>query len=179
MKGIIFSELLELVDDRFGIEITERLLERSSLPSAGIYTSVGTYDFAELATLLTNLVTLTSIPAPALLRAFGGHLFQRFRTTFPEFFEGVTSSFQFLPRVDGFVHVEVRKLYPDAELPSFTCDTSAAGRLVMTYRSTRPLADLAEGMIIACIDHFHESLTVVRDDAQGHDGETRFVVTER
>ena len=48
MKGMIFTEFFELVDDRFSFETSERLIEMSHLPSEGIYTSVGTYDHQEM-----------------------------------------------------------------------------------------------------------------------------------
>ena len=57
----------------------------------------------------------------------------------------------------------VRKLYPDAQLPSFEC-TSEPGRLAMLYRSTRPFADLAEGLIMGCIEHLGECIDVQRED---------------
>jgi hypothetical protein len=55
-------------------------------------------------------------PRPDLPR-LGQHLFGRF-VCFP-FFSGVTSAFDFLAGLNGIIHVEVRKLYPDAELPHF------------------------------------------------------------
>ena len=64
----------------------------------------------------------------------------------PEFFSGVKTSFEFLESVDGHIHVEVRKLYNDAELPEFTTTRENDNKLIMTYRSKRPFADLAAGM---------------------------------
>ncbi len=37
-----------MVEDRFSLEIAERLIEESNLDSRGIYTSVGTYDYQEI-----------------------------------------------------------------------------------------------------------------------------------
>jgi diguanylate cyclase (GGDEF)-like protein len=38
MKGIVFTEFLEMVEARFSPEICERLLETSDVPSHGVYT---------------------------------------------------------------------------------------------------------------------------------------------
>ena len=179
MKGMIFTEFLELVDSRFSLDMTERLIEMSHLPSEGIYTSIGTYDIQEMVTLVTNLSNLSGVPVPDLLREFGRHLFKRFLISYPAFFEGVGSSLEFLPRVEDYVHVEVRKLYPDAELPSFTCTTPEPGAMIMTYRSKRNLPDLAEGLILACIEHFGEPLTVRRETGQGDPPETRFIISPK
>ncbi len=101
---------------------------------------------------------------PDLLRTFGKHLFGRFVGSYPQFFEGVKSTFDFLTNIEGYIHVEVRKLYPDADLPTFEYDITEARRLTMVYRSTRPFAALAEGLILGCIEHFGERIDVQCDD---------------
>jgi hypothetical protein len=74
----------------------------------------------------------------------------------------------------------MRKLYPDAELPMFACDTSTPGRLTMLYRSTRPFADLAEGLIAGCIAYFGEPILMHRDDiANSHGTRVRFVLMKQ
>jgi hypothetical protein len=176
VKGLVFTEFLELVDERYSFETCEQLIQASNLPSGGTYTSVGTYPVQEMVTLVTNLSSLTGTPVPDLLKEFGRHLFKRFVTSFPVFFEGIGSALEFLPRVDGYVHLEVRKLYPDAELPSFSCASPTAGTLVMTYRSNNHLADLAEGLILACIEHFGESLIVMRQPGNSDAPETVFTI---
>lgn len=162
MKGIVFTEFIELVEGRFSVELAEKLLESTDLPSGGIYTSVGTYDSAEMVALVSRLSVLVGVPVPDLLREFGQHMFRRFLEKFPAFFEGVVSAPDFLERVDGFVHVEVRKLYPDAELPGFWCERPSPGLLEMTYRSQRNMPDLAEGLIRACYAHFGQEVTIER-----------------
>ncbi|MGH8473226.1 MAG: heme NO-binding domain-containing protein, partial [Gammaproteobacteria bacterium] len=70
-------------------------------------------------------------------------------------------------------------LYPDAELPGFECDASKPGRLILIYRSTRRLADLAEGLIQGCIEHFRETIHIQREDLSGGQGScVRFVLTK-
>lgn len=177
MKGMVFTEFLELVDDKFSYETCERLIGMSDLPSRGVYTAVGTYDHQEMVTLVTNLSTLVGVSVPDLLKVFGQYVFKRFLVSFPTFFEGVSSTMAFLPRVDNYVHLEVRKLYPDAELPSFECAMREPDTMIMTYRSTRNLPDLAEGLILGCIEHFGEALQVVRETGQGNPPETRFIIT--
>lgn len=179
MKGMVFTEFLEWVDGRFSFEATELLIEMSELPSGGVYTAVGTYDAQEMMTLVGNLSGTVGVPVSDLLRQFGRHLFKRFPSSFPAFFEGVSSTLEFLPRVNDYVHVEVRKLYPDAELPSFLCGTPDPGTLVMIYRSERNLADLAEGLILGCIDYFGESFVVRREDHPAGPTVRRFVIAPK
>lgn len=108
MKGVVFTEFFEFVEGRFSPEIAEQIIESSALPSKGIYTSVGTYDHGEMVTLVSNLSTIVEIGAPDLLKEFGRHLLKQFVIKFPPFFDGVTSTFEFLPKVNSFVHIEVK-----------------------------------------------------------------------
>ncbi len=176
MKGLVFTEFIDMVDERFSLETSERLIEECDLPSRGAYTSVGTYDAAEMLALVTRLSEVSGIPVPELLNAFGRHLFARFTTSFPAFFDGIGSALEFLPRVNDYVHLEVRKLYPDASLPTFTCSIPEPGTLVMTYRSATDLPDLAEGLIEGCAEHFGESLTITRETLPGDPPATLFTV---
>ena len=73
----------------------------------------------------------------ALQTAFGRYLFTRFAAVYPQFFAGVSCSFDFFELVETYIHVEVRKLYPDAELPSFDIQRQGAERITMVYRSAR------------------------------------------
>jgi hypothetical protein len=169
MKGIVFTEFLEMVEARFSFEIADRILTESALPSGGVYTAVGDYDHGEMLTLVTQLSKAVDQPVPALVRAFGKHLFGRFVVGYPSFFKGMTSSSQFLAGIEDIVHVEVRKLYPTAQLPSF--DIRQEGDiLTMHYRSARPFADLAHGLIEGCIEHFADHATLTRADTPGSEG---------
>ena len=44
MKGVIFTEFLELVEKKFGLAMVDKIIGQSNLASEGIYTSVGTYE---------------------------------------------------------------------------------------------------------------------------------------
>ena len=82
-----------------------------------------------------------------------------------------------LERVENVIHVEVKKLYPDAELPSFECTREGPDRVVMVYRSPRRLSDLAAGLIEGCAEHYGEALDVTRDDLSGDGQIVRFTIT--
>jgi len=163
MKGIVFTEFLEMLEAQHSPALVEEVLDHVDLPSGGVYTSVGTYAPAEMVALVVETSRQTGLPVPELLRAFGRHLFARFVALFPMFFEGRTSSLDFLPTVHSFVHLEVQKLYADAELPSFDVKATAPGHLTLVYRSSRNLPDLAQGLIEGAIAHFGDHLSLVRE----------------
>ena len=176
MKGIVFTELIEMVEADLGFEISDRMILGAKTPNDGAYTAVGTYDHMELIQLVISLSEATGTAVPDLVQAFGRHLFGRFHALYPQFFEGIESAIDFLPMVESYIHVEVRKLYPDAELPAFDC-VECDGTLQMTYQSNRPFADLAEGLIRACVEHFQDDVAISRIDLAEQDGTSaRFVL---
>ncbi|MFQ5863999.1 MAG: heme NO-binding domain-containing protein [bacterium] len=180
MKGIVFTEFFEMVEDTFGPETADTIIEASDLPSGGAYTAVGTYNYNEMVQLVVQLSKATGISVSDLLRTFGKHLFGRFFVGYPHFFNGVATAFSFLESIEEIIHSEVRKLYPDAELPTFEFDTSEQGRLSMIYSSERGLADLAEGLILGCIDHFGERIELRKEDLSDGKGKTvRFILTKQ
>lgn len=180
MKGIVFTEFLEMVESRFSPEMADSIIEGAELPSGGAYTAVGTYNHSEMIELVTCLSKETGISAAELMRSFGMFLFERFYVLFPRYFNGIDSSFRFLGQIENYIHVEVRKLYPEAELPSFEYDISRPGSMCLTYRSTRPLAGLAEGLIRGCVAHFGENADIaVEDLSNGKGTAARFLITLR
>ena len=75
---------------------------------------------------------------------------------------------------------ELRKLYPDAELPTFATSRPDDDTMVMVYQSRRPFADLAHGLIEGCITHYDEPVNVESEDLS-NDGRThvRFTLTRQ
>lgn len=167
MKGVVFTEFLEMVESRFSEEMVEELLGSCDLASGGAYTSIGTYDHRELVALVGALSEKTGAPAGALVHEFGRHLLRRFTAGFPGFFTAARDTFGFLGRVEGYVHTEVRKLYEDAELPTFECSPVVDGRMDMVYRSARGFADLAHGLIEATAEHYGDAIAVDVEDLSG------------
>lgn len=177
MKGIVFTEFMDMMEDVLPVEAADRVLQAAALPHGGAYTAVGTYDHHEMLRLVTALSTETGTPVPELVRAFGRHLFGRFTALYPGLFAGIADTRGFCRRLDGYIHVEVRKLYPDAELPRFLVAEGDGGELRMTYRSTRPFADLAHGLFEGCGAHFGERLSVTRELVPGDEAAVVFVLS--
>lgn len=167
MKGVVFTEFLEMVEDKFSPDLADRIIEAADLPNGGAYTAVGTYPHAEMGKLVIALSKETGAKVPDLLKTYGRHLFGRFLAGCPQFFAGLTDSFSFLKTIENVVHVEVRKLYPDAELPGFETVAIGPDRLQMIYRSPRCLGDFAEGLMEGCFTHFGERVSLTRTDEAG------------
>ncbi len=178
MKGLIFTEFLDMVESEFGLAVVDAIIERSNLPSEGVYTSVGTYDFAEMLSLVTELQKETGLPLPDLLRSFGHYLFGSLKRVHPEVMSSYESPMAMIASIEDHIHVHVRKLYPDAELPTFKVLSREETSLELIYSSRRGLGYLALGLIEKTFEHFGKEARIEMEAMNEEGTEVRFVILQ-
>lgn len=174
MKGLIFTEFLRLVEEKFSMDMVDDIIEMSNLPNQGAYTAVGTYSHHEMNTLVTALSEKTGIPLSSLLVVFGEYLFQTLAKSYPHFINESNGLLGFLGSIETYIHKEVRKLYPDAELPKFSSSLNEQNQLSLTYQSERHYGDLAEGLINGAIIHFKTGKLLSKEVLA--DGSVKFII---
>ncbi len=150
----MFTEFLNFVRAEAGEDGADDAIEAAALPHGGAYTAVGSYPFAELLRLVGAHARLSGREVPAVVEGFGHYLGGAFAAHFPEHFAAQDGLLDMLSSIDGRIHVEVRKLYPDAELPSFRVEQRDGRGMVLGYRSPRCLESLAVGLIHRCAEHY-------------------------
>lgn len=136
-----------------------------------------TYPEEELFTLVGALSKATEVPVEDLVRAFGEYAFEPLTGIYPDSVKPGMTVKDFLKSVHGVIHVEVKKLYPDAALPSFDYEDPGPNELVMIYRSPRMLAALAEGLITGAAKHFNTQIDRKTVHVEGDDEHWRFELT--
>lgn len=157
MKGMVFTEFLAMVGQQCSEDMVDDIIDDADLPHGGAYTAVGTYPFGEMVTLIVALSKRTGLPVTELIHRFGYYLFGRFNSLYPDFIISQPDTMSLLASIESIIHVEVRKLYPDAELPSFEVESQTPQALSLIYRSPRCLADLASGLIEGALQHYKET----------------------
>ncbi|CAH1531427.1 Guanylate cyclase [Vibrio jasicida] len=174
MKGIIFTEFMELVEEKFGLEVLDQVLDLSN--DEGIYTSVGSYDHRDLVKLIVNLSKVSDIPPETLQEVFGECVFQSLLKSIPNYasLQQCSTTFQFVRHVEDFIHVEVKKLYPDANPPQFDFISEAESEMVFDYRSARCMAHVCVGLIQGCANHFNETIKIKHQNQSEDGSQVRF-----
>lgn len=162
MRGTIFVELIKMAEETFGEDAVDDVLDSANLENGGAFTAVGNYSCSELIKIVMALSAHSKVDPEVLQRKFGHWMINHFAENFPIFFEDKDDSFEMLEAVDGEIHVEVAKLYPEAELPVFDTERLSPDHLVMTYSSPRPLGEFCQGMIEACLERFGQSADIQR-----------------
>ncbi|MEO0572769.1 MAG: heme NO-binding domain-containing protein [Bacteroidota bacterium] len=179
MKGIVFTEFLEMVETQFGLETVDTIIENSDLPSEGAYTAVGTYEFSEMLQLVTHLSGTTHMPINDLLYAFGLYLFESLLKAHPEVVSSYKNPIGLLYSIENHIHVHVKKLYPDAELPTFKILEKTDTSLTMVYSSSRGLYALAHGLIVKTFEHFNKSANVEMELLNEQGTEVKFAIVQK
>ncbi|MEM0983298.1 MAG: heme NO-binding domain-containing protein [Planctomycetota bacterium] len=171
MKGVIFTELMEMIESKFGFDVVDRIIDEADLESGGVYTATGTYSHLEAVQIVMALSNISGISPGDLQLVFGEHLFGRLLERFPQCVGDEQDLFSFLESIEEHIHVQVLKLHPEAQLPSFECERSADGRMLsMTYSSARHFDAIAEGLIRGAAAHFVTPVSIESEPVPGGAG---------
>ena len=135
-------------------------MDRSDLSTGGVFAATGTYPFSDMQALVGSARAVTGTPVSDLLDHFGRAVGASFAAGYRAHFDEAGSLFELLSRVESHIHVEVRKLYPEAELPSLEVVHRDDDRMTLAYVSSRGLEEFARGIILAAAGHFGETVEV-------------------
>ena len=178
MKGIVFTEFLEMVEEKFGLEVVDTIIETSNVPSEGIYTSIGTYDFNEMVALIGSLSKEVDMDQGTLIHAFGHYLFTSLGNAHPEVIENFNNPISLLYAIEDHIHIHVQKIYPEAELPTFKILERTDTSISMIYSSSRGLYRLAHGLIEKCFEHYNSTASVAYELLKSDGTEVKFDVVQ-
>jgi len=178
MKGIVFTEFLDLVESKFGLEMVDRIISQSKLESEGAYTAIGTYKFSEMLQLLQNLQNNTGIAIDELLLIYGEHFFSVIETSYPGLLATYKSPIEMLSSIENHIHVEVQKIYPDAELPTFIIEDKTENSLIMIYKSSRAMHHFGLGLMNKTFAHFNTKADIVIEKIKEDGTEVKFHITK-
>jgi hypothetical protein len=153
MKGALFVHMVEFAQQQLGASEAERVISNLHLESEAAYTAVGMYPVSEFMELQRAFASRMSLDPDEFIRLLGRHMLPALVAG-----HGLSTAmhpFDFLERVHGVIHRDVRKLYRDSNPP----DVEVIGRdgeqcLMLRYSSARPLAALCRGMLEATLETF-------------------------
>jgi len=173
MKGVIFNLFERVVSDEVGTQVWSQIVDGSGVRSA--YDDDGTYSHEELLDLVRETAIALSKTTDETLVWFGRRSIPLLAGLFPTLFAGPTSTVPFVMSLNGTVHPEVRRRFPDAYVPTFDMEQAATNTLIIGYSSYRDLCRFAEGMLLGTADLFGEDATVEHFHCQ-RNGDPRCVM---
>ena len=178
MKGIVFTEFLDLVESKFGLEMVDKIISQSKLESEGAYTSIGTYEFSEMLQLLQNLNKNTGISIDELLLIYGEYFFNVIETSYPALLATYKDPIEMLASIEDHIHVEVQKIYPKAELPTFIIEKKTLNSLTLIYKSSRAMHNFGLGLMNRTFKHFNATASIIVEKIKEDGTEVKFLINK-
>lgn len=158
MLGIVFTTLVDMLEESTSTDFVDEVLVEANFEHGGAYTAVGYYPFAEIQTLLTILSEKTGSSIDELLYTYGRYLFGKLVEGHPQVLTNTPSLLDLFDHLEDDIHVQVKKLYADADLPTFTVISREEKSILLHYHSTRELYALAEGLMDGAAEHFNTKI---------------------
>jgi hypothetical protein len=174
MKGIVFSLFFDIIEQRFGMDTLETMLERAGLTHP--FTSVGDYKHHELIAMIQAMHQLTGESVDNLQREVGKAMFSSLYQTLPIPIQHDLPFVEFLKKVEDEIHAEVKKLYPNARPPKFIFIEQSGEATVFEYQSHRCLSSLCLGLLEGCAAHFSQPITITSHYLKPDGSAVRFTI---
>ncbi|OGQ99716.1 MAG: hypothetical protein A2505_03775 [Deltaproteobacteria bacterium RIFOXYD12_FULL_55_16] len=161
MKGLIFNLLEEFLTARCGEKEYELILADCQLITAepSLMVGPGSYPDQDFTAIVASAANRLSLSPGELLREVGRALIPLLASRYPQFFSPSKHPREFFSTLNFIHHLEVKKLYKDAELPRFHCENKTDGSLLVSYLSSRGLCHLFSGLIDGVADHYQTPLS--------------------
>ncbi len=176
MKGFIFTSLLDFAEETFDLQFVDELISSVDLDSGGVYVTFESYPFSELVTLVSAVSEKKDIPLNDLLEAFGLFLLPKLIEKHDYIIHQYNHPLDLIEGIEQHIHIEVKKLYDDAELPTFNNISRTENKLVIEYTSQKELSHLAIGLIRGTLKHFNINGTILMDRVTERDHTTQFTI---
>lgn len=185
MKGVIFNVLEEFIVENWGEDVYEEILGKCPVHMHAGHIGPGTYADADMVTIVTKTCERLKVAPDDALRAFGRFLFPRLLARYPSVADGLDDPYELMRRIDDAIHVEVRKLVPEANTPRILCAPLPDGGdgAIVTYQSSRKLCAAFTGLLQGVGDRFgcdtdYRQLRCMNDGADCCAFEVRFTSAE-
>ncbi len=157
MMGRILRLFIDYTAERHSDELLDDALRAAAPRSLGAYTSHAIYDDDEFLSLVEAVARLSGQDDHEVQRQFGRHAFPSLANLLPNMKTQYVHVFDLLKNVECPIHTEQRKVYdvePPIEAGLRQASTDSA---IFFYRSKRPCAHLALGLLEGALAHYGHS----------------------
>lgn len=168
MHGIIFCELKQFVEKKFGAHIYVTIVESANVQ--GNYAPFRAYPDADFMALIGALSAETRREIPELVETFGRHLAPILANARLHLsLSGIHSCpivnpewglMELLEEVEEVVHTLIKRTLPQSTPAFLSADRQLPNRVVISYTSKRKLCWLGKGIIYGLADLYKTSVTV-------------------
>jgi hypothetical protein len=169
MKGIVFNILEDFIDENFGDNTFDTLVELVLPELDEPFVGPGTYSDEQLMAIVGKAIEVKKLELDPTLRAFGAFMFTKLASKYPGFVDPHDNPKDFIKTIHDIIHVEVRKLFPEAITPVFIYSNETENSLTLKYVSKRNLFALAEGLMDGSGAYYNKPFKIKRTEENRED----------
>ena len=163
MKGFILATILTQLESEFEQKLTATL--KTGLPEgrlSDVYLSTEDYPDNSLDYMIADIAKILSMEKSTLAKIVGVYLFSDLMVINPAWIQQCNSSYEAIKTHDAALNNITKTNMPGFIPPSFVATEISRDVLQVTYRSTFLPWDVAEGLIVAISNYYHEHLHIER-----------------
>ncbi len=170
MKGIVFVNFNEFINELWEDEFWDNLLNEAELPSGGVYTTFDTYDDQKLFTLIYQAVDKKNIYVKDAQFVSGKWVFREFYSFAPAGVHNFTDVFESAHTVQSFIHLEADKLDTDTLHPKSMFLSGTPKKILSHYQSVGKLCFLCEDILPSPARHAGQKVKVSQIGCEHENG---------
>lgn len=169
MMGLVFNIAQDVVEATFGPDVWDAVIETAGVD--GAYTMLAAYPDDEFESLVRAAGGVIGISQTDVLVMVGRRGFGALLERHADALAGRPDWRTLLAGLDGEIHRDARKVYPEGELPRLDLRPAPDGAVAVVYRSRRRWCDLAEGLVLGVGDWYDVSLETRHVSCRRHGDE--------
>ncbi len=155
MKGMVFNALEEMISQRFGEDYLEGVYQRAGFEEDTLpFVGPATYPDQLLLDFVGAFSLVSGEPADDILRGFGEFCFPILAEIFCKTSAMPETAMEMLRATEHEIHVEVRKLDPEAMPPLIQLEEQIGDKSLLRYQSARRLCPYFEGLLQGLADRY-------------------------
>lgn len=176
MMGFLFTDLMNMLESRYGIVRTQIIVDNARLDNKGAFTAVGYYKRSDLERLLGSMMAELGGSEKEWLFELGMYMAESHIRNNPDLYVEVRSVYDFLLRVNSITQAKVSMLYPKVEIPTYAARLIGDNTLELIYSSPNRLGDLTIGWLKGNAKHFGEKIEISQVPLAADGSKIRFIV---
>jgi hypothetical protein len=158
MHGIIFAELRNYAETKYGKGTWDQLLKKAGLENK-FYLPINTYPDTEVVGLVGAASSMVGLPVAEVLEDFGEFIAPALMKMFGHLLLPEWKTIDVIDNTEGTVHSVVRGKNPGAKPPELQTVRRSYDEVVLIYTSPRRMCALATGIGKGLGSYFRENIT--------------------
>ena len=155
MKGVVYVELLELLDDLHSMEFTEQGIEEAGVVSGGAYNALGQFDDLEFVALTGAYQHLIGHEITEELYELCERVVRRCILDYPRLFPDHGTLPDTLERMESLIYLKGALYETDTTTHPDYIDQISPNQMVLNHHGDPHLTEFTAALIHGCAAHHH------------------------